>query len=128
MIRFETGPIIVSTLDILEPFVPPNFNVPRFRPNAMNQFDLQSKPASSFSTEFTRWQARSITILASLILVGWQAVSSPGYAQTNPADAERQQKASDAKSIESKLLSNIRQLTFEGRRSGEGYYLSLIHI
>ena len=122
MIRFETGPIIVSTLNVLEPFVPHDFNVPRFRPNAMNPFHLQSKSASSFSTEFTRWQARSITILASLILVGWQAVSSPGYAQTNPADAERQQKASDAKSIESKLLSNIRQLTFEGRRSGEGYY------
>ena len=88
----------------------------------MNEFNLQSEPAGSVSPQFTRPHARSIVPTITIVLFGWLAVPNLSFAQTDVAAAKSQQEPAAAKSTESRLLSNIRQLTFEGRRSGEGYY------
>jgi len=66
--------------------------------------------------------ARSTMLLAGLILLGWAATPNSCRGQAKPKSDKAQQEASDNQSIESKLLANVRQLTFDGRRSGEGYY------
>lgn len=43
-------------------------------------------------------------------------------AQAKQQTDESKAKQNDAPAIEPRLLTNVRQLTFEGRRSGEGYY------
>jgi Tol biopolymer transport system component len=88
----------------------------------MNEFNQQSKTADSVSTRRRCRQAGSIMPPIAFALLGWLSVSSSSFAQTNPAAAKTEQEIASKKSIESRLLSNVRQLTFEGRRSGEGYY------
>ncbi len=43
-------------------------------------------------------------------------------AQAGPSDSIAAGSPAKTQSIETRLLSNLRQLTFEGRRSGEGYF------
>ena len=68
----------------------------------------------------------NIVSISSIELVNTEKVSVPGYAvavglvaclSTASVLAD-----SKAESAENELLSNVRQLTFEGRRAGEGYF------
>jgi len=87
----------------------------------MNKFDLQPQPTGTLSSKLICLQIRSMMVIG-LMMIGWLADSNHACAQEKTAATKKQQDASAAKAIESKLLSNVRQLTFEGRRSGEGYY------
>ena len=60
-------------------------------------------------------QARKLTLatLAVAILSSVAMIAGSANAQTDKANKD---------SIESKFLSNTRQLTFEGKRAGEGYF------
>lgn len=59
---------------------------------------------------------RSQTLVASLPVIGFLLALHPGV---SPAAGERQ---ADARNEEARFLSRVRQLTFEGRRAGEGYF------
>ena len=68
-----------------------------------------------------RWLALSLLVLSALGFMG----NSSGYA--NPTEADKPQDITDADpkaaaEREGQFLTNMRQLTFEGRRAGEGYF------
>jgi Tol biopolymer transport system component len=85
----------------------------------LNQLRLSSKPARA--TSLSPWSGRpgifgAAALLLACALVALGVMGSADFlaAQLHAAES----KAPD----ESQFLSNVRQLTYEGRRSGEGYF------
>ena len=80
----------------------------------------------------TSWRARNVRLalacLFSISLSGFLAFGGPAFSADRHGAADRQSQditESDpaaASAKESELISNVRQLTFDGRRAGEGYF------
>ena len=69
------------------------------------------------------WLQRGL--FASVLVVGSIIAGSAAHAQDKPAEAKQESIAdlpADAAKLQSQFMTDIRQLTFEGRRAGEGYF------